>query len=606
MAAKLKVDQIESVDGSSNITLNQSITMASGKTLPAASLTGNLPAISGANITAINASNLGSGTVPTARLGSGTANSTVHLRGDGTWTTAGSTNASDLTSGTLPDARFPATLPAASAANLTSVPAANITGTLPAISGANLTGIVSKGKNILLNGAMQISQRSTSTVAQANDSNEGFATLDRWSLEFGNSAGGTITTSKSITQYPTASFSASYKLDVTTADSSISGNEIVFFRQTIEAQHMRSCGWNYLDSNSDITLSFWVYNSKTGIYCIALNTYDGTERMYTAEYTVSSANTWEKKTITIPGYSGLSFDNNSNAGMTLYFMLANASGRYGTANAWGTPPRYGTSNQVNFLDSTSNVGYWTGIQLELGDSATDFEHKQYGEEFALCQRYYQEHDGVKCQLSRLHMSDFDGHVNGFFCSHPTMRANPTLTRGTQYTWYGSDSNWTTTTGKWALQPYNPTHVFTEGSYDGGTGNSVCQIKCDITLDAEIQEKKMYKMRGDFIVRIADDATIPRDEGNIDYLKFLENVKADSSLVVGEDVRDPAYDSLRRSSADGYKPIEEQLDMQYKNDGSWEAHIAAVKTAYPKSNTGGTSIGAIPAWVQQDIDNLLQE
>jgi hypothetical protein len=115
---------------------------------------------------------------------------------------------------------------------------------------------------------------------------------------------------------------------------------------------------------------------------------------------------------------------------------------------------------------------------------------------------------------------------------------------------------------------------------------------------------MYKMRGDFIVRISDDATIPRDEGNIDYLKFLENVKADSSLVEGEDVRDPAYDSLRRSAADGYKPIEEQLDMQYKNDGSWEAHIAAVKAAYPKSNTGGTSIGAIPAWVQQDIDNLL--
>jgi hypothetical protein len=83
------------------------------------------------------------------------------------------------------------------------------------------------------------------------------------------------------------------------------------------------------------------------------------------------------------------------------------------------------------------------------------------------------------------MSDFDGHTQGFFCSHPTMRANPTLTRGTQYTWYGNDSSWTTTSGKWALQPYNPTHIFTEGSYDGGTGNGVIQIKCDITLSAEI-------------------------------------------------------------------------------------------------------------------------
>jgi len=352
-------------------------------------------------------------------------------------------------------------------------------------SGAALTGIVSKGKNILINGAMQISQRSTSTVAQANDSNEGFATVDRWSLEFGNSAGGTITTSQNSAWGSDNGFAFNYKLDVTTADASISGNEIVFFRQTIESQHMRSCGWNYLSSSSDITLSFWVYNSKTGTYCIALGSHDGTDKMYTTDYTVSSANTWEKKTITIPGYSGLTFDNDSNAGLTLYFMLANASGRYGTADAWGASPRYGTSNQVNFLDSTSNVAYYTGIQLEVGDSATDFEHRQYGEEFALCQRYYQEHDGIKCQFSKLQMSDFDGHTQGFFCSHPTMRANPTLTRGTQYTWYGNDSSWTTTSGKWALQPYNPTHIFTEGSYDGGTGNGVIQIKCDITLDAEI-------------------------------------------------------------------------------------------------------------------------
>ena len=166
-------------------------------------------------------------------------------------------------------------------------------------------------------------------------------------------------------------------------------------------------------------------------------------------------------------------------------MLANASGRQGSADAWTSGNAYGTSNQVNFLDSTSNVATFTGIQLEVGDSATDYEHRQYGEEFVLCQRYYQEHDGVKCQFSKLQMSDFDGHTQGFFCSHPTMRANPTLTRANQQTWYGNDSSWTSTSGKWALQPYNPTHIFTEGSYDGSTGNGVVQIKCDITLSAEI-------------------------------------------------------------------------------------------------------------------------
>ena len=179
MAAKLKVDELESVDGSTNLILNNSVTMASGKTLPAASLTGNLPAISAANLTAIpagnltgtvadarisaltaskltgalpaisaanltaipaanitgtlpaisgvnltalNATNLGSGTVPTARLGSGTASNSVFLRGDGSWQTAGSTSASDLTSGTLPMARLSGTLPALNGSALTDIP----------------------------------------------------------------------------------------------------------------------------------------------------------------------------------------------------------------------------------------------------------------------------------------------------------------------------------------------------------------------------------------------------------------------------------------------------------------------------------------------------
>ena len=114
---------------------------ASGDTILASLLDGALPAISGASLTALNATNLGSGTVPTARLGSGTANTTVFLRGDGSWQVAGSSSASDLTSGTLPMARLSGTLPALNASALTAIPAANITGTLPAISGVNLTAL---------------------------------------------------------------------------------------------------------------------------------------------------------------------------------------------------------------------------------------------------------------------------------------------------------------------------------------------------------------------------------------------------------------------------------------------------------------------------------
>jgi hypothetical protein len=162
MAAKLKVDQIESVDGSSNITLNQSITMASGKTLPAASLTG---------------------TVPTASLGSGTANTTVFLRGDGSWQAAGSTSASDLTSGTLPMARLSGTLPALNASALTAIPAANITGTLPAISGANLTGLFNPNGAVVINesGAdvdfrVESNDNAYALVVDAGDNNVGVGT----------------------------------------------------------------------------------------------------------------------------------------------------------------------------------------------------------------------------------------------------------------------------------------------------------------------------------------------------------------------------------------------------------------------------------------------
>ena len=264
--------------------------------------------------------------------------------------------------------------------------ATKLSGNLPAINGASLTNLPSKGKNLVINGAMQVAQRSTGTVAQANDSNEGYATLDRYSLEFGNSAGGTITTSQD-TESPTG-FGTSYKLNVTTADTSVDTNHIVFVRHSIEAQNMRQSGWDYTSSSSNITLSFWVKNSKTGIYCASVFLSDSGSRMYTTEYTVSQANTWEKKTITIPGDSNLVFNNDTGEGLAIYFMLANASGRQGVAGAWGTN-RYGTSNQVNFLDSTSNVAYITGVQLEVGSVATDFEHRSYGEELALCQRYYE-------------------------------------------------------------------------------------------------------------------------------------------------------------------------------------------------------------------------
>ena len=116
--------------------------------------------------------------------------------------------------------------------------------------------------------------------------------------------------------------------------------------------------------------------------------------------------------------------------------------------------------------------------------------------------------------------------------------------------------------------------------------------------------KLVKVNENYaILRISDNAGIPRAEGNRDYQQFLQDIKDnDMSIVEGADIVSPDYVSLRRGD-DGYSRIGEQLDMQYKNDGSWEAHILDVKTRHPKTNTGSTTVEAIPAWVQEEVDKL---
>ena len=321
------------------------------------------------------------------------------------------------------------------------VASSKLTGALPAISGASLTSLPSQkiNPNLIINGAMQVSQRSSGTVAQANSSNEGYATLDRFALQYGNNAGGTITTSQSTTSPD--GFGTSYKLDVTSADTSISGNEIVYAQQVIESQNMANSGWDYTNSSSKITLSFWVRNSKTGTYCVAFDNYDGS-KMYTAEYTVSTADTWEKKTVTIPGNSNLVFNFDEGAGLGVYFMLANASGRYGSADSWVSPPAFGTSNQVNFLDSTSNVMYLTGVKLEVGDTATDFQHRTYGDELTLCRRYFQAHtitQHVPLCVDWEGGSN-SGNMRGSFQFDVPMRASPTQGFLGSCTWYNQSNN----------------------------------------------------------------------------------------------------------------------------------------------------------------------
>ena len=350
MASTIKVTNIDTPDSTGNITVDRPL---SG---------------SGASLTALNATQLTSGTVPTARLGSGTANTTVFLRGDGSWQTAGSTSASDLSSGTLPMAR--------------------LSGTLPALNGSALTNLPAAGsrKNLIINGNMTVAQRGTSFVTPANNA----YTLDRWRANI--SGGGAITVTQD-TDVPTGQgFDKSIKLDVTTADASIGAGDFFGVAYRMEAYDASQLELGTANAKA-ITLSFWVKSTITGTYYVAFRN-SASDRNYCASYTVSSADTWEKKTISITmDTSGTWVSGTNGIGMEIRFSFMSGSTYHGTANTWQAGNLFAASGIANGISSTSNNVYLTGVKFEVGSSATDFEHNNYVEELKNCQRYYYAHIG---------------------------------------------------------------------------------------------------------------------------------------------------------------------------------------------------------------------
>lgn len=233
------------------------------------------------------------------------------------------------------------------------------------------------GRNKIINGKMEIAQRGTSFAAVAN----GAYTLDRWRVDYVTSAVATIT--QQADAPADNEFQYSLRAAITTADTSIAAGDFFTIRQRIE-------GFNARDLiGRASTLSFRVRSSKTGTHCVALQN-SGADRSYVAEFTVSAANTWESKSITVP--AGLitagTWDWTNGTGLQAIFTLAAGTTFHTTAGAWQTGTFLSTANQVNCLDSTSNIFAITGVQLEVGGVATPFEHRPFGAELALCQRYF--------------------------------------------------------------------------------------------------------------------------------------------------------------------------------------------------------------------------
>jgi len=244
-------------------------------------------------------------------------------------------------------------------------------------------------RNLVINGAMQVAQRGTSQTGISDGATEAFSTLDRFRTRFSGGHSGVVTNSQSTTVPAGEGFSSSFKLDVTTAVASLTGSMRSEIQYKVEAQDLRNSGWNYTDTSSSITLSFWARSSKTGAHCIHLVASDTTtDKYYLAEYSLT-AGTWERISIPIPGHANAVFDNDTNVGLEINWILsAGPDIDSGTSGAWHSTADRGTSNQVNVYDSTDGEFYLTGVQLEVGSVATPFEHRRYGDELLKCQRYF--------------------------------------------------------------------------------------------------------------------------------------------------------------------------------------------------------------------------
>ena len=252
---------------------------------------------------------------------------------------------------------------------------------------------IGKSKNLVINGAMEVAQRGTSSTTN------GYQTVDRFNM---NASG----TDESPTQSQVDVNSGDagdnpFAKGLTKAFRITNGNQTsgagaadrIRFYQIIEAQNMRQSGWNYTSASSYVTLSFYVKSSVSQNFFLRLTSSDGTGQSYVMETGDLSANTWTRITKKIPGNSNLQFNNDNGQGLFIVFVPFRGTDNTGTRplNAWATfdaanlypdmPSTWYTTN-----DATFEI---TGLQLEVGSVATEFEHRSFAEELALCQRYFE-------------------------------------------------------------------------------------------------------------------------------------------------------------------------------------------------------------------------
>ena len=289
-------------------------------------------------------------------------------------------------------------------------------------------------RSMIINGAMQVAQRSTSSTST------GYCSLDRFRIHPTNTDELAYTFAQDSTVPAGEGFSKSAKVSITTAENSVADNELFRILHRIEGQNMQRASWG-TSGAKPLTLSFFVRSNVTGTYAVEFRMNAGGNNSLSKNYTINSADTWERKTITFPKNTSTNFTNANTEGCELgWYLAAGANYTSGSlasdygANATNTRA---AGQTANITSSASNTWYITGIQLEVGEQATPFEHRSFGDELARCQRYFTTWEAGWTGVSE--GSSYHQSCQVSFPAH--MRSTPTITRtdGTSSTRYPSSN-----------------------------------------------------------------------------------------------------------------------------------------------------------------------
>jgi len=334
----------------------------------------------------------------------------------------------------------------------------------------NLSGYQTKAlnqfpyRNLLINGDMQIAQRATSVSSVTSG---GFLTVDRWNQ--GITTQGTWTVSVENDAPTGSGFRKSHKMLCTTADASPAAADNIQFFQPVEGQNLQQIKKGTAAAEQ-LTVSFWVKSNVTGTYIV--NLYDNDNaRIISKSYTISASGTWEYKTITFPADTTGAFDNDNN--LSLYVIWGLGAGSNMTSGTLATTWQSAVEanrypGQTNVASATNNYWQITGIQLEVGDTATPFEFLPAEEELAQCQRYYHKSTGVQYMGFGSGPGESGGWSNVSVFLPTTMRAAPTVTQSNLSSFNGSGSNTVTGIRSAAMSTSSGTIQFFHASSAGAS------------------------------------------------------------------------------------------------------------------------------------------